>query len=167
MNSHNSACYESSYDAKGGRELPPFFVIEKNSLKLSFRLFASVATSESAEFVDRRAYQFEVASPRLKQGQMSLAARRIVIETLIHSLQAASGFLVPALAFWSIACLYTIRSGCRCTASECVFFGVLLLVAGATIRTVVACDNNWLLHTSSLGVMIVAGSMKRPSECLG
>ena len=86
------------------------------------------------------------------------------MEALIPSIQAVSGFLVPALAFWAIACLYTIRSGARCGLSECVFFATMILVAGATIRTVIACDDNWLLHTSTLGVMIVAGSLKRPAE---
>jgi len=39
--------------------------------------------------------------------------------------------------------------------SQRAFFAMLLLVAGGTLRTVVADDPSWLLHTLSLGVMVV------------
>jgi hypothetical protein len=39
--------------------------------------------------------------------------------------------------------------------SERVFFAMLLLLSGITLRTVVANDQAWLLHTTSLGIMIV------------
>jgi hypothetical protein len=35
------------------------------------------------------------------------------------------------------------------------FFAILLLVAGGTLRTVMVNDPGWLLHTLSLGVMVI------------
>jgi hypothetical protein len=43
------------------------------------------------------------------------------------------------------------------TWSERVFFAMLLLLAGITLRTIAANEQAWLLHTTSLGIMIIGG----------
>lgn len=84
------------------------------------------------------------------------------MERLIDVVVFCSSVLVPLLAVWAILGLYTLRSGCQCHVTQFLYFFVLLFVAGLTIRTVLANDNCWLIHTSSLGVMIVAGVLRRP-----
>ena len=39
--------------------------------------------------------------------------------------------------------------------SQRAFFASLLLVAGGTLRTIMVDDPSWLLHTLSLGIMVV------------
>lgn len=84
------------------------------------------------------------------------------MEHLVELLAGCAGFLVPAVAIWATACLYTMQAGSRCPVTECVFFVALLAISCVTIRTVMANDYYWLLHTSSLGAMIVAGVLKKP-----
>ncbi len=81
-----------------------------------------------------------------------------LVETVVH----CSALVVPLLAIWAIACLYCSRSGCGCHATQIVFFATLLMIAGFTVRTVLVDDGCWLIHTASLGVMIVFGTMRRP-----
>ncbi|MDZ4852993.1 MAG: hypothetical protein SGI77_27210 [Pirellulaceae bacterium] len=42
------------------------------------------------------------------------------------------------------------------------FFALLLLVAGGTLRTVMVDDPSWLLHTLSLGVMVIGAACPTP-----
>ena len=86
------------------------------------------------------------------------------MERLIDCLVFCSGFTVPLLALWAIACLYTLRSGIQCYASQIIYFATLLMISGLTVRTVMADDGCWLAHTASLGVMVVFGVMRRPGE---
>ena len=44
------------------------------------------------------------------------------------------------------------------------FFSTLLLVAGGTLRTVLVDDPSWLLHTLSLGVMVVGAICPSSSQ---
>ena len=81
----------------------------------------------------------------------------------LESVSYVAALLVPAIALWAIACLYTQAAGCKCHATEVGFFAALLMIAAITIRTVLVDDGCWLIHTSSLGVMIVAGVMRKPS----
>lgn len=84
------------------------------------------------------------------------------MERVIECIVSYAGFIVPLLALWAIAGLYSLRAGCQCVATQLLFFSVMLLIAGITIRTVLANDGCWLVHTASLGVMVVAGVMRRP-----
>ena len=86
------------------------------------------------------------------------------MERLIETVVLCSGLLVPLMAVWAIACLYCARNGGQCYATQIVYFSTLLTIAGLTVRTVMADDCCWLIHTASLGVMIVVGVMRRPSE---
>lgn len=86
------------------------------------------------------------------------------MERLTECIVFCSGFIVPILALWAVACLYTRRSGIQCYASQIIYFATLLMISGLTIRTVMVDDCCWLVHMGSLGVMIVSGVMRRPSE---
>lgn len=86
------------------------------------------------------------------------------MEDLIHVIGYYSAVLVPLLAVWAILGLYTLGADRRCHCTECAFFLAMLIVAGCTIRTVVANDACWLVHTASLGCLVVAGVMRRPVD---
>ena len=86
------------------------------------------------------------------------------MERLIESAAFCSVLVVPLLAMWAIAGLYIMRSGCQCMLTQIIYFMALLAIAGLTVRTVMANDGCWLIHTSTLGVMIVFGVMRRPAE---
>lgn len=84
------------------------------------------------------------------------------MERAIDCIVDYAGFIVPLLALWAITGLYSLRAGCQCVASQLLFFFVMLVISGMTVRTVVVDDGCWLIHTASLGTMIVAGVMRRP-----
>lgn len=88
------------------------------------------------------------------------------MEQIIESMGLCSGILVPLLACWAVASLYSLKSGTSCNITECAFFLSLLLIAGFTVRTVVADDGCWLIHTTSLGAMIIAGVLRRPGDAV-
>lgn len=84
------------------------------------------------------------------------------MEQFIESIASSSGILVPLLAVWAIVGLYTQRSGCQCIATQVLYLSVMLFIAGITIRTVLVDDGCWLVHTASLGALVVSGVMRRP-----
>jgi hypothetical protein len=86
------------------------------------------------------------------------------VEQMFHSLSGCSVWLVPVVAMWGVACLYWGRFGGQAAMAQVVYFTCLFGIAGLTLRTVMANDGCWLIHTSTLGVMIVFGSMLRPSS---
>ncbi len=43
------------------------------------------------------------------------------------------------------------------------FFAILVVITGVTLRTVIYCDEIWLLHTTTLGTLIV-GALVIPSQ---
>lgn len=84
------------------------------------------------------------------------------MEQFIESIASSAGILVPLLTVWAIVGLYTQRSGCQCVATQILYLSVMLFIAGITIRTVMVDDGCWLVHTASLGVLVVSGVMRRP-----
>jgi hypothetical protein len=95
-------------------------------------------------------------------GEQALQ-RDLSVQEIIECAVLCSGALVPMLAVWAVFCLFTVRSGYACHATEVLFFLVLLLVVGLTVRTMMTDGACWLVHTASLGTMIVAGVMRRPA----
>ena len=85
------------------------------------------------------------------------------MERLVELVCVCSGLIVPLIALWAVTSLYTLRAGKKCCATESAYFVALLLIAGITLRTVTINHDCWLVHTLSLGVMIVAGVMRRPA----
>jgi hypothetical protein len=84
------------------------------------------------------------------------------LERLIDGIADWAGVLVPLLAVWAIVGLYTQRTGNQCVATHVLYLAVMLFISGVTVRTVMIDDGCWLVHTASLGVMIVSGVMRRP-----
>ena len=84
------------------------------------------------------------------------------MEQFIESIASSSAILVPFLAVWAIVGLHTQPSGGQCVASQVLYLSVMLFIAGITIRTVMVDDGCWLVHTASLGVLVVSGVMRRP-----
>ena len=54
-------------------------------------------------------------------------------------------------------------SGEAARRAERYFFAILVVITGITLRTVIQCDEIWLLHTTTLGTIIVA-SLVIPSQ---
>ncbi len=86
------------------------------------------------------------------------------LEQLIEAIVSYASFLVPLLAIWAIAGLYTQQPGCQCIATQVLYLSVLLFIAGITIRTVTNDGEGLLIHTASLGTLVVFGVMRRPDE---
>jgi hypothetical protein len=84
------------------------------------------------------------------------------MDRAVESIASFPSLLVPMLVLWAIVGLYSLRSGAQCTATQVLYFAILLFVSLVTVRTVVADDGYWLPHTASLGTLIVAGVMRRP-----
>ncbi len=71
------------------------------------------------------------------------------------------GFLLP----WAVPCIAI--SGlwiAKCSdnlhlqrSSERVYFAAMLLVAWAALRTIIANEGCWLMHMSSIGLMVLGG----------
>ena len=60
--------------------------------------------------------------------------------------------LVALLGLWIARC--SSNKQLRALTERC-FFALLLVVGGGTLRTMVADDHCWLLHTASFAVMVV------------
>jgi hypothetical protein len=84
------------------------------------------------------------------------------LEQFIESIASSSGILVPLLTIWALVGLYTQRTGCQCVATQVLYLSVMLFIAGITVRTVMVDDGCWLVHTASLGTLVVSGVMRRP-----
>jgi hypothetical protein len=115
--------------------------------------FEVSVAGESLVFINATATLISIH--RMKESSM---------ESVVASVVCCSGLLVPMLAVWAIAALYTQCSGSECCVTQYLFFGALLFIAGMTVRTVTTDDGCWLIHTTSLGAMIVAGVMRRPAS---
>ena len=73
--------------------------------------------------------------------------------------------LVPALAVWAILGVHSYRCEGYGVVVDTLYFLCMLGIAAMTWRTMSQNDACWLIHTASLGAMIVAGVMpKRETE---
>ena len=88
------------------------------------------------------------------------------MQELIETVAGCSSLLVPFAAMWAVACLYCLQTGGRCIIKECSFLLVLVLIAGITVRSVVAMDASFLLNTATLGVVVVAGVIRKPAPVM-
>ena len=86
------------------------------------------------------------------------------MELVFLNAASLAHFVVPLLALWAIVGLYTMKADSGCWVTQAGFFLAMLIIACLTVRTVVCDHGCWLIHTSSLGMMIVAGVMRRPPE---
>jgi hypothetical protein len=66
-------------------------------------------------------------------------------------------WLVPILAVGGLWLARSAMSDLERVWAERTYFAFLLIVACGTLRTILVDDPGWLLHTASLGLMIVGG----------
>lgn len=71
-------------------------------------------------------------------------------------------FLLPLLGGF-VLFLAKFTHGEAARWAEKQFYAALVVITLVTVRTVIVCDESWLLHTSTLGVMIV-GALVVPSQ---
>lgn len=71
------------------------------------------------------------------------------------SLYMFAPWIIPAIAIISLWVARGSEDQIMRRHAERLFFAALLVVAGATLRTLLANDGHWLVHTSSLASMIV------------
>ncbi len=86
------------------------------------------------------------------------------MERLIEIIVLCSGLTAPMLTILATASLYTRPEGCECPVAQLLFFFALLFVSGLTIRCVMLDDGAWLTQAASLGVLIVAGVLRKPNS---
>ena len=79
-----------------------------------------------------------------------------------HIAQVADTLLMPLIG--GIALLTAKLSvGEAARTAERNFFAALIVITAITLRTVITCDEIWLVHTTTLALMIV-GSLVIPSQ---
>ncbi len=88
------------------------------------------------------------------------------MEFAISLVAEYSGVLAPALAFWAALMLHLQPKDCNSGMVQTHFFFSLLVVAVLTVRATMDHDPMWLANAASLGVLIVAGALKRPTDQL-
>lgn len=86
------------------------------------------------------------------------------MELLVATIGEYSFVVAPALVTWAIASLYIQAYGSTSAYSQTVFFVTLLAIGILTMRSMVLSEQHWLIHAVSLGVLIVAGALRRPVE---
>lgn len=69
--------------------------------------------------------------------------------------QIMDAMLMPLLGGCSLM-LAKVSRGESARWAERSFLAVLVLITGITLRTVIRCDEIWLLHTTTLGIIIVS-----------
>ena len=73
-------------------------------------------------------------------------------------------WLVPFIAFASLWVARLGRDERIQRNVERVYFASMLIVAAITLRTILADDGCWILHTGSLGFMVLAAAMPKPES---
>ena len=74
-----------------------------------------------------------------------------------------TALMVPALALWAVIGIHVYRSEGQSALVDALYFLVMVVIAALTWRTMSQNDSCWLIHTASLGTMIVGGVLpKRP-----
>ena len=86
------------------------------------------------------------------------------MEPVISTIVLFSSLLVPALALAAIVTLHMQPAENDSGWCQLLYFGTLLVIAFVTLRTMATNDGCWLIHTATLGITIVAGAMRRPSD---
>jgi hypothetical protein len=72
-----------------------------------------------------------------------------------------TALMVPALALWAVIGIHVYRSEGQSALVDALYFLVMVVIAALTWRTMNANDSCWLIHTASLGTMIVGGVLPK------
>lgn len=86
------------------------------------------------------------------------------MEFVINLVAEYSGIVAPGVAVWATLMLHMQPKNINSSMVQIVYFFSLLFVALLTVRATLNHDPMWLISASSLGVLIVAGALKRPVE---
>ena len=78
-------------------------------------------------------------------------------------MHALINWMVPALVVWAVIAINVYKGDAQRPAIDAIYFLAMLLIGALTWRTMSMNDPCWLIHTASLGIMIVAGVMPRRS----
>jgi len=76
--------------------------------------------------------------------------------------QVMDAVLLPLIGGCSLM-LAKFSSGESARRAERTFLTVLVVISGFTLRTVIRCDEIWLLHTTTLAIIII-GALVIPSQ---
>ena len=74
----------------------------------------------------------------------------------------ANAIILPLIGLWALLHL-KLSVGEAERRSQTQFFAILIVMSFVTLRTVSACDNCWLIHTSTTAAMIL-GALVMPSR---
>ena len=72
-----------------------------------------------------------------------------------------TALMVPALALWAVIGIHVYRSEGLALLVDVFYFLVMVLIAALTWRTMSVNDSCWLIHTASLGTMIIGGVLPK------
>lgn len=75
-----------------------------------------------------------------------------------------TALMVPALAVWAVIGIHVYRSEGQSALVDALYFLAMVVIAALTWRTMNANDSCWLIHTASLGTMIVGGVLPKRGE---
>jgi hypothetical protein len=81
---------------------------------------------------------------------------------LPHTAQILDAITLPLIGGISLM-LAKFSVGDTARILERHFLAILVVITGVTLRTVITCDQIWLLHTTTLGTLIV-GALVIPSQ---
>jgi hypothetical protein len=84
------------------------------------------------------------------------------VPDLPHIAQILDAVTLPLIGSISLM-LAKFSVGDTARVAERHFFAILVVITGVTLRTVIICDQTWLLHTTTLGMLIV-GALVIPSQ---
>jgi hypothetical protein len=93
--------------------------------------------------------------------QLRLFRKESKVDLHLH---AFINWMVPALALWAVIGVQVFKEEAQRAAVDGLYFLAILLVGAMTWRTMSLNDPYWLIHTASLGMMIVAGVLPRRSS---
>ncbi len=86
---------------------------------------------------------------------------------LVDFVSSCFPWMLPLMAVVGLSIARHSKTASVRMISERAFLALLLVVGGGTLRTIASNDPHWLLHTSSLAIMIVGamspGGAIRPS----
>lgn len=81
---------------------------------------------------------------------------------LPQATQIIDAILLPLFGGLSLL-LAKLTVGDAARLAERLFFAILVVITGVTVRTVIHCDEIWLVHTTTLATMII-GALVIPSQ---
>jgi hypothetical protein len=86
------------------------------------------------------------------------------MEALLSLTVEYSAAISPLLSLWAIALLFLQPKDSDQSSAQAIYFMAMLVVSTLTVRATLTHDTFWLLNAASLGLLIVAGALRRPED---